>query len=258
MGAAHDPRRASIASGQPVPYTWEAQGQGTSGHKKSTGARQGSAASGQPYPGRQCKEGAWRRQGRRGPARPYSAMMCTRRPLGSGGSGGSLSRRPRARLCNRVSNESAAKTGLQLLIAGGARHAHHGPKIREGCRAKGEATWAADQVPEMCLAGYREPREKVVLDAARGVIICKERRSGGWSDSLRQPVSWGPVPLALRITFPDATCHALRLTLRRRRLPHDEGQVLVPDGSPVYSKVTESQNVTPVLTPAAPSLGFFP
>ena len=35
MGAAHDPRRASVASGQPVPYTWKARGQGTSGHKKS-------------------------------------------------------------------------------------------------------------------------------------------------------------------------------------------------------------------------------
>ena len=50
---------------------------------------------------------------------------------------------------------------------------------------------------------------------------------------LLEPVSWGPVPLALCITFPDATCHALRLTLRRRRLPRAEGQVLAPDGSPV-------------------------
>ena len=46
MGAAHDPRRVSVASGQPAPYRWEAQGQGTSGHKRSTGARQGSATSG--------------------------------------------------------------------------------------------------------------------------------------------------------------------------------------------------------------------
>ena len=37
----------------------------------------------------------------------------------------------------------------------------------------------------MLLAGYREPREKVVPDAAQGVIICKEGRSGGWSDGLR-------------------------------------------------------------------------
>ena len=51
-----------------------------------------------------------------------------------------------------------------------------------------------------------------------------------------EPVSWGPVPLALRITFPDAACHALRLTLRRRRLPRDERQVIAPDGSPVYPK----------------------
>ena len=58
---------------------------------------------------------------------------------------------------------------------------------------------------------------------------------------LFEPVSWGPVPLALRITFPDATCHALRLTLRRRRLPHPEEQVLTPDGSPVYPRVTGSE-----------------
>ena len=37
----------------------------------------------------------------------------------------------------------------------------------------------------MLLAGYVEPREKVAPDAARGVVICKEGRSGGWSDSLR-------------------------------------------------------------------------
>ena len=59
--------------------------------------------------------------------------------------------------------------------------------------------------------------------------------------SRRWNLSLGSVPLALCITFPDATCHALRLTLRRRRLLRDEGQVLVPDGSSVYSKVTESQ-----------------
>ena len=57
-----------------------------------------------------------------------------------------------------------------------------------------------------------------------------------------EPVSWGAVPLALRITFPDGTCHALRLTVRRRRLPRDEGQVLAPDGSPVYPRVTGSQS----------------
>ena len=45
-----------------------------------------------------------------------------------------------------------------------------------------------------------------------------------------EPVSWSSVPLALRITFPDATSHALRLTLRRRRLPHDEDQQLAPNG----------------------------
>ena len=43
--------------------------------------------------------------------------------------------------------------------------------------------------------------------------------------------------LALRTTFPDASTHALRLTLRRRRLPHGE-QIFTPDGSPVYPKDT--------------------
>ena len=33
------------------------------------------------------------------------------------------------------------------------------------------------------------------------------------------PTTWASVPLALRITFPDASTHALRLTLR---LPHGE------------------------------------
>ena len=56
-----------------------------------------------------------------------------------------------------------------------------------------------------------------------------------------EPVSWSSVPLALRITFPDATRHALRITLRRRRLPHHDAQQLAPDGSPVYPKVTGSQ-----------------
>ena len=49
-------------------------------------------------------------------------------------------------------------------------------------------------------------------------------------DTIRplEPVSWCSVPLALRITFPDATSHARRLTLRRRRLPHDDVQPLAP------------------------------
>ena len=60
-------------------------------------------------------------------------------------------------------------------------------------------------------------------------------------DTIRplEPVSWSSVPLALRITFPDASSHALRLTLRRRRLPHG-AQQFAPDGSPVYPKVTGS------------------
>ena len=61
-------------------------------------------------------------------------------------------------------------------------------------------------------------------------------------DTIRplEPVTWVSMPLALRITFPDASIHALRLTLRRRRLPHGEQQ-FTPDGSPVYPKVTGSQ-----------------
>ena len=81
-------------------------------------------------------------------------------------------------------------------------------------------------------------------------------------DTIRplEPVSWGSVPLALRITFPDATCHALRLTLRRRRLPRDEGPVLAPDGSPVYPKVTGSQarNTQRVLRLTLPTTGTAP
>ena len=61
---------------------------------------------------------------------------------------------------------------------------HPGTKIRGRRRAKGEATWA-NKMPEMLLAGDREPRKKVVLNAARGIIISKEGRSGGWSDVLR-------------------------------------------------------------------------
>ena len=94
--------------------------------------------------------------------------------LGGGDRRDSIACRPRARfglrLSSRISNKSAAEAGLQLLI-GGARHAHHGPKIREWSRAEGEAPWA-DQVPEMRLACNKEPRKKIVLEAARGVIIC--------------------------------------------------------------------------------------
>ena len=37
----------------------------------------------------------------------------------------------------------------------------------------------------MRLAGHREPSEKVVLDAARGIVIGKQGRSGRCSDVLR-------------------------------------------------------------------------
>ena len=74
---------------------------------------------------------------------------------------------------------------------------------------------------------------------------------------LLEPVFWGPVPLALRITFPDATFHALRLTLRHRRLPHDEGQVLALMGELSIPRSREvrlstASGAIPVLTPAAP------
>ena len=61
-------------------------------------------------------------------------------------------------------------------------------------------------------------------------------------DTIRplDPTTWASVPLALRITFPDASTHALRLALRRRRLPHSE-QMFTSDGSPVYTKVAGSQ-----------------
>ena len=96
-------------------------------------------------------------------------------------------------LCARVSGRTwggmwfacpaASKTGLKLLMTSGPRHTHHGPKIRERCRAKGKVT-GADQVREVLLTGYVEPCEKVVRDAAGGVVIC-EGRSGGRSDGLR-------------------------------------------------------------------------
>ena len=63
-------------------------------------------------------------------------------------------------------------------------HMHHGPKIREWRRAKGEAT-GTEKVPEMRLAGHRELREEVVLDATQGIVIGKKGRSGRYSDVLR-------------------------------------------------------------------------
>ena len=37
----------------------------------------------------------------------------------------------------------------------------------------------------MLLAGHRESRKEVALNASRGIIISKEGRRGGWSDVLR-------------------------------------------------------------------------
>ena len=70
--------------------------------------------------------------------------------------------------------------------------------------------------------------------------------------------------LPLRITFPDGTCHALRLTLRRRRLPHAEGQVLTPDGrvrsipGSLAVRPPTASGAAPVPTPAVPSPGCCP
>ena len=47
--------------------------------------------------------------------------------------------------------------------------------------------------------------------------------STSWTPSVR--LNQSPGPLALRITFPDASTHALRLTLRCRRLLHGEHQM---------------------------------
>ena len=52
--------------------------------------------------------------------------------------------------------------------------------IRTENRAEGEASWA-DQVHKVRLACNKETRKKVVLEAARGIIISKKGRS----DSLR-------------------------------------------------------------------------
>ena len=73
---------------------------------------------------------------------------------------------------------------MQAWRHGSQRRRGPWSKIREWRRAKGEATWA-DKVPEMRLAGHREPSEKAVLDAAREIIISKKGRSGGCSDVLR-------------------------------------------------------------------------
>ena len=94
--------------------------------------------------------------GRRGPARPYGAMMCTHRPH----SGGSLSRAG-----PEPGSDSGSATG-SATRDGEGRFAASDSWWRAACAPWSEdqgGTWA-DQVLEMCLAGYQEPREKVVLD----------------------------------------------------------------------------------------------
>ena len=66
-------------------------------------------------------------------------------------------------------------------LSAGSLHSNRGETL---VQSRSEAPWA-DQMPELRLACYRELRKKVVLDAARGVIICQEGRDRGWSDSLR-------------------------------------------------------------------------
>ena len=81
------------------------------------------------------------------------------------GRGGGCSRRPRARICDK----SALEAGREFLVAGGFRRAHHGPEIWS------QAAWA-NKVLQLCLTSNREPSEEIVLNAARGIVISKERR----------------------------------------------------------------------------------
>ena len=63
-----------------------------------------------------------------------------------------------------------------------------------------------------------------------------------WTPLNRWSLSPGALCRSQCESFPDASRHALRLTLRRRRLPHGDQQ-FVPDGSPVYPRVTGSQSL---------------
>ena len=51
-------------------------------------------------------------------------------------------------------------------------------------RAKGKAAWA-NKVPQLFLTSNREPSEEAALNAARGIVISKERRDRRWPDVLR-------------------------------------------------------------------------
>ena len=73
MRAARDRCRVSAACGQPAHCRWAAQGQGTGRQTQSTGSDQGSATSGQPYPGQQRKECAQRPWCCQSPASSYRA-----------------------------------------------------------------------------------------------------------------------------------------------------------------------------------------
>ena len=106
--------------------------------------------------------------------------VCTN-TLGGGGRGSSLACRPKTRFRlgfgSRVSNKGAAEAGLQVLVAGRARHALHSPDTGEGSRAEGKPPWG-DQVLELRLAGNTVPGEKIVPEAARGVLIRKQAAAG--------------------------------------------------------------------------------
>ena len=81
------------------------------GHMEGLGrakkSRRGSATSGQPYPCRQWRHGS---QGTKRPPKGQEAPHVYR--LLQLGGGSSVSRQPRARICNRVGNKCASEAGL--------------------------------------------------------------------------------------------------------------------------------------------------
>ena len=83
------------------------------------------------------------------------------------------------------------------------------------------------------------------------VVYPFEDRPQHIMDTIR-PLSWSSVPLALRITFPDATSHALRKNSSLLRM----GVLPIPRSR--AAKLSIASGATPVLTPAAPLPGFCP
>ena len=77
-------------------------------------------------------------------------------------------------------------------------------------RAEGKAA-RADKMLQVCLTGNRESSEEVVLNAARGVVIGKERRDRRWPDVQR--LSQGDWEFRKRrlVPFPGHLEHEVRL-----------------------------------------------